>query len=1118
MKFNQAQEQAIFNEHSLVVVSAGAGSGKTRVLTERIVYLCELKRTNPQHRMGVTIDEIVAITFTEKAAREMKDRIRSRINEKIADSKEDEEQRFWLEQKDALERTIISTFHSFCQQILSQYAIYAKLPPRIKVIDELEANQLKKELIQKLFQQSAFVERAEPFFDYLSKDSLTDYLFSILNQMREWFVGPSKVQELRVEEMVEIQKAAVGQQLIEKIQSFHTKANDYIRQFPAYDELTAAQKKHVQKIENGFADLHERLPVGEYIQICEECMPSRTDKKWQEKIPPLYDLFELEWKPLKKWWKDMSGSLDFSEQSVDLLKRLVELIKQFDYAYQSRKDYLGLVDFSDLQQKAVSLLNNLSIQAACRKQYRHFMVDEFQDTNQLQLEMLKRIDPDYQFIVGDTKQSIYRFRGANVSLMNQLEEGAETSPDAETILMNMNYRTTDPVIQTVNHIFSSIMKPEPDFAFETKYTALEAAREPESFEKKSIELFKTDEDEDQYIQLAKRLVTMMEEGKPLVNSNGVWQEPSWKDIAILIPTRTQLLQLERALTSYQIPYTVYGGIAFFQRQEVIDFSHFIRWLNRPFEDLYLTALLRSPLIGLTLNELLDIQEHLEEGQSLYEFLYTLKNELIAGPVIFEAALKLQGWLEVYISSKPTQSTLSYLQRMFEDIGLKNSLLLQENGLQKVKNVEKLIGLLEQNQCRLYEEMVEVIDERMQLSEKEGEAEMERLDGDALHIMTVHASKGLEFPIVCLPQMDRRPRPDTGIVRFHSELGIVFRLESDEEEEQMTAVVETPGYPIAKDLGNLEAREEEKRLFYVAATRARDHLLMVGCEKGSKHSWLEMVEFAKNATGLSQLIEEEIGALSERAWSPKGQNYDAPKLLKSREVLTPLSVSEVMTFIHDKGAYFERYVLGLEEERNSNEQSPTQEEALPIKANEFGTIVHKACELLDNGIDEEQAIDESLNKISEADVKGKVRLELQELLKTYNQDIRAQLGRPVANEWSFSFPLAQAGAEIIGEIDKIVEREGIIHLIDFKTNKIEQTGGELLSIYEPQLYLYKMAYEYQVQKEVESTSLFVFRDQHQPIHSLVFSKANEKRLMTEIQELVRRKKTAETKSEWLASSQ
>ncbi len=164
MNFNKEQLEAVYSEKPLVVVSAGAGSGKTRVLTERFVYLCEQRFKHGVLGIGASVQEIVAITFTEKAAREMKERIRKRIREKANEAQEHKEKQYWAEQIEAVDQANISTFHSFCQRLLSQYAMLAQLPPTLTILDESKSRQLTRETLLQLIREVGFVERLSRFF------------------------------------------------------------------------------------------------------------------------------------------------------------------------------------------------------------------------------------------------------------------------------------------------------------------------------------------------------------------------------------------------------------------------------------------------------------------------------------------------------------------------------------------------------------------------------------------------------------------------------------------------------------------------------------------------------------------------------------------------------------------------------------------------------------------------------------------------------------------------------------------------------------------------------------------------------------------------------------------
>ncbi|MCM3488005.1 UvrD-helicase domain-containing protein [Alkalihalophilus marmarensis] len=1126
MEFNIAQTSAITNEQSLVVIAAGAGSGKTRVLTERIMYLLEKAFHEPASNIAATIEEVAAITFTEKAAREMKDRVRKRISEKEALAQTEAEAAFWREQKELVERAHISTFHSFCQQLLGQYAMAAKLPPKIRIIDEVEAKQLKRDVLKKHLQDVEFTASAKEFFSYMSKDQFISTMEDIHASISELVIGEDAVLQLQAEDMLHAQIEAVKEKQRKKVEAFHRAALDLLPQFPPAEGLTKAQAGHVERLQEAFLSPPSPSRPNEYMDWLIGVMPKRTDKKWEEAIPALFQLFEEHWKPLKDDWKAIGGEVEMDETTSLLLGHFLDLLGDFHLAYKREKELRGVVDFSDLQQKAVSLLLNKEIQEACQKQFRHMLVDEFQDTNRLQLEMLERINPSYRFIVGDTKQSIYRFRGANVRLMNELEQAAVEQENAEAIEMNINYRTCKPIIDGVNALFQSAMTDHITESYQTRYAALSANREAEQPGQKQMELLllnkeETEEEADPYEALAHRINEMITSQQPRVFKGESWQAPAFKDMAVLIPARTDLLKLERAFSKQNIPYTVYGGIGFYERQEIIDFITLLRWMNRPFEDVYVLSLLRSPLIGLTMNDFVTIAKQKEATQSFADYLYQLSesppktglvdSDDLPPQQVLDAALKLKEWLLNYVPFSIKGSPGETFDRMIKETGLVHSLLIQSNGLQKVKNVEKLIQMIEQSHLRSLEEIIHFIDERMALNDKEGEAEMERTEGDAVNIMTIHASKGLEFPIVYLPQLERSVQGDKGSVRFDAKLGVVWSLEEETDNlEVRPKKLVTPGFELVKESAGLEAEEESKRLFYVAATRAKDYLVMIGNGDGAKKSWLHLLEEARDCGPLEDYITVVNEISKQLPHHAEKRVYKGTELAEKKEVLYPLSVSEIMTFIHQPEEYYEKYVLGVNESRRLRSDVAADQETRVSHVDPavVGTLVHRACELRDYGFRAEEAITEAMNYVDElndtASVKDSYEQEVTELMETYNEAQQKELGTPVKNEWSFATEIA--GAEVIGEIDKIVEKDGCLHIIDFKTNRIKQSGSEWLAVYDVQLYLYKMAYEQETGHHISTMSLYVLRDKEQPLHTIRVEEEKEESIKKAIQRLVHLRKS------------
>lgn len=1095
MTFNREQRRAITSLKPFILVSAGAGSGKTRVLTERFVYLCELHLNDPNDEAGATVDEIVAITFTEKAAREMKERIRKRLAEKEEQSADETSRQFWREQREKLEYANISTFHSFCQKLLQQHALFIDLPPRFRILDEIEAMKRKQAILKRLFAEPAFFETALPLFDYMSVPSLSRTLVSIHDYIREHTVGENVIFSLRSEKMLETQLALKKLKQRELIQSFHPHAVRCVEQFPPLETLKGAQRTHVNDIKDVFSFLDAESDPNEYVETLLAVMPKKRDNRWKEAVPSLWELYETHWKPFLATWKEINTSADDESDVVERMDAFVALLQRFASEYQTEKDRRGELDFSDLQQKAITLLDNEEIRERLREKYRHVMVDEFQDTNVLQLTVLERIDPKYQFIVGDEKQSIYRFRGANVRLMNEKEEEAKRRHDADAIVMNRNYRTIQPIIEAVNELFSFVMTSERTAPYETVYTPLIAER---AGEEPAVELTVIDDETSEqsaFQALASRLVEFVESGRPLIEKGGKRVEPSWSDIAILIPSRTKLLELERALEEANVPYVVHGGIDFFHRQEVVDFMTILRWLNRPFEDVHLLALLRSPLFGLTLADFYSLKQQLEEHESFYELVYNRsdpRRDQLPAP-LKEACEKLAHWLETW-TPFPIESTIEEaLTTLFHETGLRQALLIERNGLQKVRNVEKLIALLAESRAVELETLIVELDALVAVGEKEGEAEVENVDGDFVHIMTVHASKGLEFPIVCVPSLERSLRSDRDSVRFHEEYGIVFQFKKEE-----TTIV-TPGFPIVKEIAEREALEEFKRLFYVAMTRARDYVYLIGAETNAKKSWLSFVKAAIEEKKLDRTIVRRDQASKKTAKQEERPDFHVPTIVKKPEDIPTFSVTEIVRYIDDPDAFITEHLFNLPsvDERKSSPLMERKNEGA-VDPSLIGSLVHRACELTDYGMTIDAAIYAALN---EREIKplSLYEREIKALMANYDEEMRRALGNVVANEWTFATIIE--GAEVVGEIDKIVEKDGRRMIVDFKTNSIRSSGRELVDWYRPQLHLYKLAYEAVTGENIDAVALYVFRDKNEPLHVIELRESDEQKLRQAIRSMV-----------------
>lgn len=1136
MKFNKEQETAIFSEKPLVVISAGAGSGKTRVLTERYVYLCEQKL---QEKLGkassavaASVEEIVAITFTEKAAREMKDRIRGRIEEKRISVEESYEKtdwklakKFWQEQKEALDGALITTFHSFCHKLLHEYAFEADITPNFTVLDDIQGKLIQIEIFEEMFDSPDYHRQWRPLYNYYTQSQLKEAIKAVYSQMKEIITSVSSIESFfDCDQIIQLQLETIEKERQGVLRDFYRNARPFV------DELDAEEKVQKKIIEHFHSVGKQSFahPESLYDELVES-LPKRISNSWADKNPPLFELYEYHFKPLKETWKNykLPTEAELTELK-EIINLFVHMLSVFHESFDTAKRERAALDFSDLQQKAIALLENKQVQEGCRKKFKHMMVDEFQDTNQLQMNMLTFIQPQFQFVVGDGKQSIYRFRGADVSLMKELVEYSKEISNSDFINMSTNYRTCASIIQFVNLSFREIMGGEEaisNLPYKINYTTINSHRNGEEEQKCRVELLKVPVDEEQseedeekqqseYEMIINRMLKFIDEKPTIVAEKDRWRAPSWRDFAILIQARTKLVKLEKALKDKGIPYVVYGGIGFYDKQEVRDMLTILQWLNRPWEPLYILSLLRSPLFGCSVEGFLTIDECLEEEVSLATYIYEglFLNDESLNDTLKSSLNKLKTFYETFVPYTPQQSVKLYLYELFIKSGLKAMLLLQRNNTQLIKNVEKLIDVLSQFQTASLDELLKQVNQLAVLSEKEGEAEVELAEGNMVHIMTVHASKGLEFPIVFLPDLAKGPRADGGSIRFDKDVRLALEYKKEVEPFKKPDEKCSPSFKSIQARAKDQGIEEAKRLFYVACTRAKDYLVLSTIDKTTKHSWNAMLcDAMENNVQLNELVKENAQLDNYDKWANSGEVYQPPIIKKRSFRPTSFSVSEIITFINDPLKYYYKYIVKVEDHWLREDVATTwQGEDNNLSGATLGTVVHRTCELLDNGYELDEARAEALAMLEDELEKRQYEKPLKELVSNYRFLDELAEGQTWANEWSFRVEMD--GIEIIGEIDKVLENDGHFHLIDLKTNK-SNDYQKLKAYYEPQLYLYKMAFEKITNEKVNQLSLFFMRGGKEGFHSIQLNNDYEKQLKETVKTMAILKQTNASKADY-----
>ena len=800
------QSEAVERRDGPLFLSAGAGSGKTRVLVERFVAaVCEDE---------VPVERILAITFTEKAAAELKKRLRDRFLE-----------RGEREHARAAEAAFISTIHGFCARLLRAHALAAGLDPEYHVLNEADAGRL---------QFTAFDASLEDFLlrasDPARLDLVASYSPDRLRQMTLTVHARLRAQGQRRPELPpppEPPQPAGEREALEAA----------IR--AAQAELGAEEGKTVDKVRGQLAGCADALAavdpgaIGEEADFAgSEVKPGRV-KALQGPAVAAYLDAHAAWTALCK-----------AHRAAQQYGHLRKLLALYTGHYEQGKERESALDFDDLELLARDLLRDRpDVRELWSERFLHVMVDEYQDTNKLQDELIDLIAAGRLFAVGDDRQSIYGFRHADVDGFRKRRAQAESGGRAARL--NVNFRSTPEVLSTVNAAFAHVWQDE-------EYEPLEAgaASAPSGAGGPSVELLVVDAVKSRWDDAAlgddpfgptMRALTGWRavEARLLAKridelTRGPGAESSWGDVAVLMRAATDMPYYERALAERGISTYAAGARGYFSQQQIGDLRSYLAALANPLDGLALYGLLASPIVGLSLDALTLIRLHSRQAQR--DPWWALSEAFCAGsdPTGLAGALPpgdraaLADFVPRFADERraaPRLSLETVIDRAQTASGYDRRVLAMPAGDRRMANVRKLMRLareFEQANGRDLRRFIDYVADQELVAAREGEAPLESESLDAVRLMTIHAAKGLEFPVVCVADMGRAGREDDTPLQVSTDGRIGLQLAS----------LAGRG-PTALDQDELKKEEEarveaeERRVFYVAMTRAERHLVLSG---------------------------------------------------------------------------------------------------------------------------------------------------------------------------------------------------------------------------------------------------------------------------------------------------
>ncbi len=1080
--WSKEQKTAINFRDGSAIVSAAAGSGKTAVLVERVKQIiCDEK--NP-----VPADELAIMTFTNKAADELRQRLMNEVAD-LGDTPYIREQIIRLESAD------ISTISSFCLNIVREFATTAGLTPSFSVLDTSEVQAMRVTALERTMERlhAEFSDREilllHKYFAETDDSGIENAVTGLYDFTRnlpdiKGFLKrhesttsrrPAKkaakyLRELAEDCVIKVKVAAMG--MVDSAES--EKMSDYCMQFADLAhrlvDIDIFDPDNITEL----YDITSFKPDGK--------MPTEKGE-YSGGVKLMRELFTESLEKLGLLLPLIRNAEDDLQRTAPAAAALIKLMRVFESEYSGLKRAADGVDFSDLEQLTLTLTEDESIRKKLRSRFRYIIVDEFQDSNDVQYEIFHRISDNGEnlFFVGDIKQSIYRFRGANPDVFTYCMAGRSY----KNIYMSKNFRSNRHVIKAVNGIFESVMTADCGGArYSASARLYEAAREiyreSDADKGNTAELILLDNvSEQDYI--AARIAEMLNEGFLVTDKRTGERRPCRvDDFAIIMRSDTSRAHIYReALARYGIPARAKGDAEYTNLAEINLVISLLTVIDNPYNDIAAATVLMSPLYMASAEDMAQIR--LASRKSLY-------SGVIASAEKVPAAKRFLADYRRYRKLMTDSSVTELVRTIYDDGALIAAVSLRYKGEQCVANIRKLFGYTE----KFSQNGGGTLSDFLAFFEKTKKNSLQLTPGVTdtglknVTIMSIHASKGLEYPICFVAEAHRHFNftDSWGRVLFDMDLGIGI-VDIDEEK---AAIIETALHKAISEKISAATVSEEMRLLYVALTRAREKLIITaetkenknGTVKIPKNSFLEWID-SSAAVGKKVLTAERVRSL---AGLPLPE---ADSESEEEACADPETVERIKSALGGEYAYsalcsipakFTATELGVEHKENILAETTEKVSVFPRKPSfllpeknltgkKKGDAYHKVMELLDFSDKNAKKQLERLHAAGTLTDAEYACIKAAEIQKFLDSDL---CGRAVRAEKMYrefpvfgEIPLSYLGVYDIpadcddkpivqGIADMFFIEDGKIVLVDYKTNH-NVTPAKLIETYKGQLDIY-----------------------------------------------------------------
>ncbi len=861
--YTKEQQQVIDLRGRNILVSAAAGSGKTAVLVERIIKRLT-KDENP-----INVDELLIVTYTEAAASEMKERIHSAIEKALEEEPENEHLQH---QATLIHQARITTIHRFCLSVIREHFHHIQLDPGFRIGDEAELKLLKREAVEATLEQ-AFVEKTPEFIEFVEsfatgKDDrkleemiLQLYEFSrSYPNPREWLEGC--VKQYDVKTPCELEEKSFVKELLREAKWYVEDMISVAKFGISICEEEGGPAPYADTLQKDIILLNELVETDSLESLQKKLRTlkwstlARVSKKsaYEESIEQVKEIRE-EIKAIVKMLTEKYCFATLKEMQEDMsavkkqMEILIQLVLTFEEVFVEKKRSRNLIDFSDMEQFALQILTTeedgtfvpTQVAKEYQEQFQEVMIDEYQDSNYVQEAILTSVSKVSQgiynvFMVGDVKQSIYRFRLSRPELfMEKFNTYSLEESQTQRIDLHKNFRSRREVLNSTNYIFEQIMTNKlGGIAYDEK-AALYVGASYEEIPGNETEVLmietpdaKADERmELEAIAVAQRIKKLKAEQKVLDKKTGEYRSVSYKDIVILMRSLKGWSDVfAKVLKDEGIPTYSASREGYFATQEIQLLMNYLRVLDNPMQDIPFTAVLSGMFAEITSNELAQLRSAYPEGcmyESVLSYLEVGENK--------ELKQKLDVFMATFNSFRarvPYTAIHVLLEQILEETGYGNYIAALPGGEQRIANVEmfreKAVAFESTSYKGLFN-FVRYMEQLQKYNVDYGEANLMEEDADVVTLMSIHKSKGLEFPVVFVAGLGKsfNMQDVKSEMVIHPELGIGI----DRVDAKNRVKIPTLLKKVIQHKSQMESIAEELRVLYVAMTRAKEKLILTG---------------------------------------------------------------------------------------------------------------------------------------------------------------------------------------------------------------------------------------------------------------------------------------------------